>query len=249
MRNPRSTRFFVCGWVFLLPLMASPAHSRPTVVELFTSEGCSSCPPAEAYLHELASRADTLALSFHVDYWDDLGWPDPLALASSTNRQRAYARKLGLSSVFTPQVVLDGSESFVGSDRSRIGPRLGKSSAEVPLTLTRQGSELVIAIAQGSSRIPSDIVLIPFRRRVVSHIGRGENSGRTLEESNVAREVRVLGQSQGEPRELRVPLDSLAKDATDVAVLIQRPGQGEILGAASVDLSSTQDHPTTANAW
>jgi hypothetical protein len=240
---------FLYGWALLLPLMAAQASSRPTVVELFTSEGCSSCPPAEAYLHELAGRSDTLALSFHVDYWDDLGWRDPLVFDSSTDRQRVYARKLGLSSVFTPQVVLDGDQSFVGSDRGRIGERLGKSSVEVPLRVTRRESELVIAIAQDPNRVPSDVVLIPFRRQVISHIGRGENRGRTLEESNVARQLRVIARSRGEAAELRVPLDSLPSDATDVAVLIQRTGQGEILGAASLDLSSARDRSTAATVW
>jgi len=226
------------SWTLLVAVMASPANARPTVIELFTSEGCSSCPPAEAYLGELAKRADTLPLSFHVDYWDDLGWADPLASSSFTDRQRGYARKLGLGSVFTPQAVVDGRESFVGSDRNRIGPQLGKSDAEVPVSLTRQGSELVVVVAQDPKRAASDVVLIPFRRQVVSHVGRGENRGRTIEESNVARALRVIGQWHGEPRELRVSLDSLPKDATDAAVLIQRSGQGEILGAASVRLSS-----------
>src|SRR5271165_7339833 len=92
------------------------ASSRPAVVELFTSEGCSSCPPAEAYVGELAQRADVLALTFHVDYWDDLGWRDRFALPEAVRRQRNYARRLRLSSIYTPQVVLDGRADFVGRD-------------------------------------------------------------------------------------------------------------------------------------
>src|SRR5215472_15938734 len=96
----------------------SEAQPRPAVVELFTSEGCSSCPPADAYLGELAGRPDVLALAFHVDYWDDLGWRDRFGLSQAVERQRNYARSLRLGSVYTPQVVVDGSTDYVGSNRS-----------------------------------------------------------------------------------------------------------------------------------
>src|ERR1700722_15426978 len=96
------------------------AQSRPAVVELFTSEGCNSCPPAEAYIGELAQRRDVLALAFHVDYWDDLGWRDRFGLPEAVQRQNVYATTLRLSSVYTPQVVIDGQRDFVGGDRSSI---------------------------------------------------------------------------------------------------------------------------------
>ena len=109
-------------------LMCCVAHaqtqSRPAVVELFTSEGCSSCPPAEAYIGELAQHKDVLALSFHVDYWDNLGWKDPFSLRISTERQSAYSKALGRSSVYTPQVVIDGKDDYVGTDRRNIGKAL-----------------------------------------------------------------------------------------------------------------------------
>src|SRR5271157_4122233 len=105
---------------------AASAEPRPAVVELFTSEGCSSCPPAEAYVGELAQRADVLALAFHVDYWDDLGWRDRFGLPEAVQRQRAYANALRLSSVYTPQVVVDGHEDCVGSDRGSIGRALAE---------------------------------------------------------------------------------------------------------------------------
>src|SRR3954471_21757782 len=107
----------------LLPvglLMCSAAHAqmppRPVVLELFTSQGCSSCPPAEAYIGELSRRKDVLALAFHVDYWDDLGWKDPFSLAMSTERQQMYSAARRRASVYTPQVVIDGTEDFVGTD-------------------------------------------------------------------------------------------------------------------------------------
>src|SRR5271166_3468453 len=113
------------------------AQPRPAVVELFTSEGCSSCPPAERYIGELTQRSDVLALTFHVDYWDDLGWRDRFALPASVQRQRNYARSLRLSTVYTPQVIIDGKDNFVGSDRTSIGLSLGRSRNGIAVGITR----------------------------------------------------------------------------------------------------------------
>lgn len=238
----RFARIWLCGWALLMPLMAAQATMRPTVVELYTSEGCSSCPPADEYLGELARSPDVLALSFHVDYWDDLGWRDALALTSCTSRQSLYARRLGLQSIFTPQVVIDGRESFVGSDRTRINPRLAlSSSAPFPVTLARRHAEIIISVGADASAHRDDIVLIPFRRQVVTRVGRGENRGRVLREFNVARELRVIGRTSAEAQQWPVRIDSLPADATDIAVLVQRTGQGPILGAARLDLSSAVD--------
>jgi len=235
-----STRYYSAlafTLVLLISGVAVQAATRPTVVELFTSEGCSSCPPAEEYLGELTGRNDVLALSFHVDYWDDLGWRDPFSLAAFTSRQRGYASRLKLSSIFTPQVVLDGQESLVGSDRRRISSSLQAShEASVVLTLRKQNGDLVVLATPAADGAPSDLVLVPFRRRVKSSIGRGENQGRTLDEFNVARELRVIGHSAGTQVQLHVSITSLPKDATDVAVLAQRQGQGAIIGAARMAL-------------
>lgn len=224
--------------LFAFPFTGVQALPRPAVVELYTSEGCSSCPPAEEYLGELTGRNDVLALSFHVDYWDDLGWRDPFALSASTIRQRGYASRLKLNSIFTPQVIVDGRQSFVGSDRRQIGKSLGAPrEASVILTVSRQNGDLVVSAEPSATAGPADVVLVPFRRQARSSIGRGENQGRTLEEFNVARELRVIGHTRGEPLQLRVSMSSLPKDATDVAVLAQRPGQSEIVGAARLALA------------
>ena len=212
------------------------AQSRPAVVELFTSQGCSSCPPAEAYVGELVQRPDVLALTFHVDYWDDLGWRDLHGLPAATQRQRTYARALGLSSVYTPQMVIDGSGDFVGTDRPRITRALAQARAGVAVALSVAKPDISIDLGGQTGAAPCEVLLVAFARSAVSSIGRGENAGRTIEEFNIVRELRVLGRWDGRPQQFRARADSLPGDATDVAVLVQRLGQAPIIGAASARL-------------
>jgi len=223
------------------------ADVRPAVVELFTSEGCSSCPPAEAYAAELAQRTDVLALTFHVTYWDDLGWRDRFGLPEATQRQSAYSQALRLSSVFTPQTVIDGRLSFVGSDRHAIGRELSVSRNGPPLVLTLNDGAVTIGLRafHGAS---GDVSLIAFLHSAVTSIGRGENSGRTINEVNIVRSIRTLGRWQGQDSEYRVPIDSLPHDATDVAVLVQSQNQGSIIGAATLTLPAENRVPRSRGA-
>ena len=214
------------------------ADPRPAVVELFTSEGCNSCPPAEAYVGELAGRNDVLALAFHVDYWDDLGWRDRFGLRQSVERQHAYARSLRLSSVYTPEVVIDGRADYVGSNRVGIGNALKERREGVPVTLSVENGEADVRLAAGpkvhsGDDIGGDVVLVAYLRKAVSAIGRGENVGRTLDEYNIVRAITPLGRWTGGAQEFRAKLASLPQDATDVAVLVQSPGQGAVVGAAT----------------
>lgn len=212
------------------------AEPRPAVVELFTSEGCSSCPPAEAYVGELAQRPDVLALSFHVDYWDDLGWRDRFGVPEATPRQRGYAKVLNLSSVYTPQVVIDGQEDFVGSDRRRIDQSLGHPRAGIPVKITLRDGVVHIDLAAMAGISASDVLLVAYQHHAISAIGRGENSGRTLTEYNIVRTVRHLGNYTGEAGEYAAAVESLPKDATHVAVLVQILRQGPVIAAASRSL-------------
>jgi hypothetical protein len=234
------------------------AEPRPAVVELFTSEGCNSCPPAEAYIGELAGRSDVLALAFHVDYWDDLGWRDRFGLGQSVERQRSYARSLRLSSVYTPEVVIDGRGDYVGSNRVGIAHALQERREGVPVTLSVGNGEAEVRLGpnvQGtrengpSGTTPGenvqgakpsndkaaggDVVLVAYLRKAVTAIGRGENAGRTLDEYNIVRAVVPLGRWNGGAQEFHAKLASLPQDATDVAVLVQSPGQGPVVGAAT----------------
>lgn len=216
--------------------MRAEAQQRPAVVELFTSEGCSSCPPAEAYLGELAQRPDVLALAFHVDYWDGLGWHDRFVIPEATPRQRGYARSLGLPSMYTPQVVIDGTGDFVGSDRGKIMKALEGGRNGVPVRLTVHEGSLSVELGADTPRSTGDITLIAFERAAVSSVGRGENAGRTLHEYNIVRAVRPLGHYRGAVQTFSAELGSLPEDATDVAVIVQAPGQRAVLGAARLAL-------------
>ena len=219
--------------LFSGPLRAEP---RPAVVELFTSEGCSSCPPAEAYVGELAQRPDVLALSFHVDYWDDLGWRDRFSVPDATPRQRGYAKALSLSSVYTPQIVIDGREDFVGSDRRKIGKSLSYPRAGIPVKIALRDGMVHIELAASAGVSASDVLLVAYQRSAISAIGRGENSGRTLTEYSIVRAVRHLGNYAGEAGEYATAVASLPKDATDIAVLVQLLRQGPVIAAASRSL-------------
>jgi hypothetical protein len=232
----------VSAWV----VSVAHAEPRPAVIELFTSEGCSSCPPAEAYVGQLAGRSDVLALSFHVDYWDDLGWRDRFGSSQAVERQRSYARALRLPTVYTPQVVIDGRADYVGSDRSAIGRALQGSRDGVPVALTVSNAELLVRLEPRVGAPRGDVILVAYLRKAVSAIGRGENAGRTLAEYNIVRTLRELGRWEGAAQDFRIKLASLPQDTTDVAVLVQAPGQGPISAAATLPI--TPGSPTSLSA-
>jgi hypothetical protein len=219
-----------------LPALGENVPMRPVVVELYTSQGCSSCPPAEALLGELAGKPNIIALAFHVDYWDSIGWRDGFSIPQAAQRQRGYVETLNLSSAFTPQVIVDGRESFVGSDRRRIlgalAPAANANSIAVPVALEIVRSELTVSLSATNHRGDYDVNLVAYLPHASTAVGRGENSGRTLAEFNIVRQFRRLGSWQGQKSTFQVPLDSFPPDATRVAVLVQRAGQGDIEGAA-----------------
>jgi hypothetical protein len=201
------------------------------VVELYTSQGCSSCPPADALLGELARLPNVIALAFHVDYWDSIGWRDRFAVPEAVPRQRRYVDTLGLSSAFTPQVVIDGRRSFVGSDRRRIVAALNEPGDTIPIETDIAHGELTVTLPQRPGRGDYDVNLVAYLPEASTAIGRGENSGRTLAEFNIVRQFRRLGVWDGQQRMIRVPLNSFPPEATRVAVLLQRNQQGPIAGS------------------
>jgi len=214
-------------------LSPAAAEPRPVVVELFTSQGCSSCPPADAYLGELSARPSVIALAFHVDYWDELGWRDRFALTESVARQKGYVRSLRRPSLYTPQLVLDGRSDAVATDNAAVLKALGEQPEGVPVRISLRDNQVVIDVG-GYTQLPrSDVLLVPYLRHAVSSVGRGENAGRTLEEFNIVRGILRLGSWAGAPHSYYVMGSQLPEDATDVAVLIQGTGQGAIVGAAA----------------
>jgi hypothetical protein len=218
---------------------AALAAARPTVIELFTSQGCSSCPPADALLGELQSQPNVLALAFHVTYWDSLGWADRFALPYADQRQSRYAHALRLSSVFTPQVIVDGRQSFVGSDRGAILPTIAGERAGVGISIEASGAELQIDVAAATANAspPSgEVLLLALLPEAQTAIGRGENSGRKLREFNIVRASFALGEWNGSARRYGLARASLPRDATRVAVVLQQSDQRSILGAATCAL-------------
>jgi hypothetical protein len=212
---------------------AAGAETRPAVLELFTSQGCSSCPPAEVIVDELAQRPNVLPLSFHVDYWDDLGWRDRYSLAIATERQRVYARTLRRSSVYTPQAVIDGSRDIVGSQRAAVMDAVSGRRDGVATSVSVNGGTIQIHVGAGSDAATADVLLVGYLRAATTAIGRGENSGRTLKESNIVLSLHELGRWNGKPREFEISVGRLPENVTDIAVLVQSAGQGAILGAVA----------------
>jgi hypothetical protein len=221
-------RAAIVGLAFTTALASAAfAEEPPTVVELFTSQGCSSCPPADAFLTDLAhQRHDVLPLAFHVTYWDSLGWKDPYSLDAATVRQRAYARQLGDDGVYTPQMVVDGTTGFVGSDRAR-GLQVIAAAAHnfVPVSVARDGQTLLVKVGSGTGQ--ARVLLVGFDPAHQTPVGRGENSGRTLLESNIVRSLTPIGAWSGSAIELRQPPPA----GEGFAVLLQAE-DGRIIGAA-----------------
>src|SRR5258708_2144586 len=217
-----------------------PAQSNslrgPAVVELFTSQGCSSCPPADALLGELSQMPNVIALAFHVDYWDSIGWHDHFAIRNAAERQHRYVETLGLSSAFTPQAVVDGRSSFVGSDKRRILAAIAEPLNTIPIRVEVVGGELTVIVPEGQDHERYDVNLFAYLPQALTSVGRGENSGRTLREFNIVRQFRLLGVWNGRESVFRAPIDSFPSDATRVAVLLQRDQQGPIVGSATAVL-------------
>jgi len=189
--------------LLLLTVFAGPAAAapKPVVVELFTSQGCSSCPPAEAFMRDLAAREGLVALEWHVDYWDDLHagatgkWKDPFSSPDHTRRQRAYNQALrGVGGGYTPQLVIDGAAETVGSRRQEIERLIGEhpAPAEEPATLAIDGAGEALNVTV-KAPAGATVRIVRFARALVTRVEGGENAGKTLAEAHVVRRQEVLG--------------------------------------------------------
>ena len=224
----------------------APVASGVALVELFTSEGCSSCPPADALLERLVHDADAsgrpvYALSLHVDYWDQLGWRDPFSSAAHTQRQSRYARRFGLSSIYTPEIVVNGDGECVGSNASAVQAQVDRalshaSEATPQLSVKASGQELRVRCSVPRSPQGATLNVAWVQSRAVSAPNAGENGGRTLRHANVVRELETV--------ELKPGFDDVIvlhrRDAEDGEVIgwVQAADLGSVLGAGAVPVRS-----------
>lgn len=224
-------------------LLAGPAAvqaqehtTSPVVLELFTSQGCSSCPPADALLGDLASQDGVVALALHVDYWDYLGWKDSFGDAAHSARQRAYAKAAHSRSIFTPEMVVQGAIRLKGHDAARISEqiaRLRERRSPVSLEISREPEKLVMRIAAvGEIGGPADVHVVRFIPSETVEIEGGENAGRRIEYANIVTEWQTVARWDGDG-----PLDltfDLGGSNQPVAVIVQRAPIGAVLTAAQV---------------
>jgi len=225
-----------------LALCAGPSWAgqlkRPVVVELFTSQGCASCVPADALLAKLTKRPDVLPLSLSVTYWDMLGWKDTLASEANTRRQKAYASVMGRSAVYTPQMIVDGTDDVVGSREPQVLAAIDKRAHDgddISVALHETKDELHIGLGASSDKSaqPATVWLFHMKGQATVAIGGGENDGRTMTYHNVVGDLRAVGQWKGDALSIDLPrsaLEGLPHDS--VAVVVQRGGYGHVVGAA-----------------
>jgi hypothetical protein len=207
-------------------LAGGAAEAQPVVVELFTSQGCSSCPPANASLAAISNRPDVLALSFGVTYWDYLGWKDTFAKPEFTERQVSYERRLGHSGPFTPQIVVNGSADTVGNEFSAVQRLVNASPLNGPQISLFGETVSIGAASHGTS---ADVWLVRYELRTINvPVARGENEGATLPHKNVVRELTRLGAWMGQAATYRI---SPARDGLATAILVQKPHGGAIVAA------------------
>ena len=207
----------------------------PWAIELFTSQGCSSCPPADALLGKLARRSDIVALSFHVDYWDYIGWKDRFATKETTGRQRAYARALQQRYVYTPEMVVDGRVHQPGIREGQVESMLADARRQsrprtTPAIKRMADGTLRIWLAAAKLERPADVTLFVYDRRHSTPVEHGENEGRRLDNFNVVRHFEIVGSWQGAEARWSVAADRFQPEQ-GLAVIVQQSDHGPVLGA------------------
>jgi hypothetical protein len=221
--------------VFSLSSASLQAAEPVVVVELYTSQGCSSCPPADKLLGELADRRDVLPLALHVDYWDYIGWADSFANPAYTKRQRAYARVAGSRSIYTPQMIIGGKDHVIGYKPMAVADAIqaNRHASPIDIGMIQSGGTVVIT-AQPQGKLPSDmqVQLIRYAPRKSVKIERGENAGKTIRYHNIVLDWSIVGAWDGRApfmAEVNAPADG------QYAVIIQRRGPGAVVAAARLN--------------
>ena len=216
---------FATSAFFALSLL-SPANAGEVrgVVELFTSQGCSSCPPADKILADFTNRNGVITLAWHVDYWDYLGWKDTFSSNAFTKRQRNYSNSLGTSSVYTPQIIVNGSTV---AENSSFNSSIASALTGLPVSVNAKANGGKLNVTVGAGAGAANLYLVTYTDSRTVKIGRGENSGRDIVYRHAVSGIKSIGKWNGSAMNVTVPAGS------NCAVLLQRPGPGEILGAAS----------------
>ena len=225
-----------CGLWLCLPLPVAAQSTNGVLVELFTSQGCSSCPPADEFLSELSQADGVIALALHVDYWDYIGWEDQFADPAYTERQKMYARAVGSRMIYNPQMIVGGLDRVEGNTPDAVVRFIGKHMAHptgVALTLTRNGAQVEIQ-ARTDRPLPNGafVQLVRYRPEAVVDIDRGENAGRSMTYHNIVTSWQQLGEWPG-----AAPLDLTADAPGDepVVVILQEPGPARVRAAARLN--------------
>jgi hypothetical protein len=236
---------FIAGFV-IASIAAARAGEPRAVLELFTSQGCSSCPPADRLVGQLANDPSLIALSVPIDYWDYLGWRDTLANPAHSVRQRAYARARGDGQVYTPQIVVNGAADALGSDQAAIERAITQTDRKtgvmsLPVVLAVNDGTLNVSVsAVGNAPAAAEVWLCPITKVVPVAIGRGENRGRSITYHNVVRNWVKLGTLSASQSSWNVPIAQIKADGIDAAAVMVQEGShdrpGIILGAALTDI-------------
>lgn len=228
-------------------MLAGPAHAGDVrvnpkaVVELFTSQGCSSCPKADALFSELGKRDDLIALAWHVDYWDYIGWPDTFADPDNSDRQRAYAQSWGSSRIYTPQLIVNGAKGVVGSREKDVTSAIDEAVLGVPVALNLSTDALEVSVGPHSGGAEAVVWLVTFKDHAAVVIERGENAGKTVDYAQIVTGKQMLGMwDAAAGTHLKLPLSELTADGSNGAVILVQADKGglpgPILGAAQVKL-------------
>jgi hypothetical protein len=226
----------------VVPTPAAELRQQPkAVLELFTSQGCSSCPNADALLTRLSQRKDLITLAYHVDYWDYIGWEDTFGSAENSEFQREYARSWGSTRIYTPQMIINGRTGVIGSRTGEVDGAIDNAKLDLPVSLTVDGGMLEVLVGARAGAREATIWLVTYKDSEIVDIERGENAGKSMDYTTIVTGRQVLGMWEPDGgSHLKLPLKELMANGSNGAViLIQEEADGlpgPILGAASVQL-------------
>ena len=244
-------RICLVAWSLLLVVggtgfAAEPPHA-PVVVEFFTSQGCSSCPPADELAGELAKRPDLVVLNYHVNYWDYIGWRDPFASDATTERQRAYAHAMRQRNVYTPEAVVGGMTHAVGSDIEAVRDAIAEVAQKqtpAPRIRTWLADSGTLRVKVGGSHFfgKAEVLFVRYDYRHETVVHAGENAGKRLVNFNVVRDIQKLGPWSGQSRTFDIAWTDMDRSGNvGCAVIVQRSRAGPVIGALNVDMAALAD--------